>query len=461
VAEAPTDTPPATPDVNIPRRLFNLALPIIGLNVLNVLALAVDTAMLGRLPDAEIALTGLSFASQLIFLLMVAMMGLTVGTVAFVARAFGAGQKDRLVHILLQSSQLTIMVGVGVATLGNLAAPWLMRALGADDAAMDAGLAYLRPMLLGSVFYYLNILFGAVLRGVRNTRLPFWIALASNGLNVVLNYGFILGNYGMPALGIQGAALGTITSQAFAVVTMVVLLRRGVVDGLTLPLKPAPVDRELARDLFRIGSPAALDMLVLNASFLSIVGMLGRIDPLAVAAHGIGLRIQALAFVPGMSISQATGAMVGNALGAGDVDQARSVLRAAMVLCVAVMSVLAMLIIGAAEPIVALFDVDPASTLGGFSLTWMRLLGWCMPVVGVYIAIVGLLQGSGATRVSLRINTVATVLFQIPMSFILGFPLGLGAFGVWLAFPLSFAVKVVMGTAAYRKGDWAKLGARV
>lgn len=454
-------SPTPTDQRSISRRLLDLALPIIGLNVLNVLALAVDTAMLGRLPGAEVALTGMGFASQLIFLLMVAMMGLTVGTVAFVARAHGAGQRERVVHILRQSSQLTVLLGVAVAALGNLLGPALMRLLGADDPSMEAGLDYLRPMLLGSVFYYLNILYAAILRGVGNTRLAFWVALASNGLNVVLNYGLILGNYGMPALGIQGAAIGTVCSQLFAVVAIVSLLRQDAVEGVAVPLRPDRIDLPLARDLVRIGTPAAMDMLVLNASFLSIVGMLGRIDPLAVAAHGIGLRVQALAFVPGMSISQATGAMVGNALGASDVERARSVLRSAVVLCAAVMSLLAALIIGASQPIVGLFDVDPASALGGYTLTWINVLGWCMPLVGVYIAIVGLLQGAGATRTSLRINLLATLAFQIPASWALGFPLGLSAFGVWLGFPLAFVVKLALGAAAYRRGDWAKTGDRV
>ncbi len=451
-----TETSPS-----IHRRLLDLAAPIIGLNVLNVLALAVDTAMLGRVPDAEVALTGMGFASQLIFLLMVAMMGLTVGTVAFVARAHGAGESARVVHILRQSSQLTLLLGLAVGVLGNLVGPWLMLGLGADEVSLQAGLDYLRPMLLGSVFSYLNILLAAILRGVGNTRLPFVVALMSNALNVVLNYGLILGNWGLPALGIQGAAIGTVLSQGFAVVTLVSLLRRGAVDRVTVPLSPARLDTGLARDLVRIGTPAAMDMLVLNASFLSIVGMLGRIDPLAVAAHGVGLRVQALAFVPGMSISQATGALVGQALGAGDVARARAVLRAAVAQCTAVMTVLALALIAGAAPIIQLFDIDPTSALGDYSLTWMRLLGFCMPVVGTYIAMVGLFQGAGATRLSLRINIVATLIFQIPMSYVLGFPMGLSTFGVWLAFPLAFVVKSGMGLMAYRKESWAQVGARV
>ncbi len=443
---------------SIPRRLLDLALPVIGLNVLNVLALAVDTAMVGRTAGAEDALAGLGFATQLVFLLMVAMLGVTVGTVALVARAHGSGDAARVRHVLGQSTQLTVALGLLVATLGNAVAPLVLGAMGAADASLDAALDYLRPLLAGSAFYYLTILFGASLRGVGNTRLAFGVALASNLLNFCLNWCFILGNIGFPALGIGGAAIGTVASQVFSTVLLMGLVARGTVPGISVSLRPRAVDWALARTLVRIGAPAAADMVILNAGFLSIVGLLGRIDPAAVAAHGIGLRIQALAFVPGMSISQATGAMVGNALGADNLDEAKAVVRASLALCVAVMTTLAVLIVGADTAIIRLFDVDPASALGGFTADWMLLLGLMMPLAGIYITFVGMFQGAGATRLSLGINAVATLLVQIPLSWLLGFPLGLGAFGVWLAFPLSFVVKVVLGTVEWRRGAWARTG---
>jgi putative MATE family efflux protein len=320
---------------------------------------------------------------------------------------------------------------------------------------------YLRPLLGGTVFYYLTILYGGVFRGVGNTRLPFMIALAANALNVFLDYTLILGELGFPALGVQGAAIGTVVSYAFNVTVMVWLLRRGAVDKLHVPLTPRRLDGPLARQLFRIGFPAALDMTILNAAFLSIIGMLGRIDEAAVAAHGVGLRIQALAFVPGLGISQATGAMVGNALGEGDVAKAKQIGRASVFLCVAVMSTLALIIILAAPPIVSLFDIEAGTPLDGYAIEWMRLLGYCMPIAGVHIAFVGVLQGAGATRTSLAINVWSTVALQIPLSALLGFGFDLGAFGVWLAFPLSFVLRAGLGLGAFRRGHWARVGAEV
>lgn len=445
---------------SISARLVQLAWPVIGLNVLNVLALAVDTAMIGRTANAEAALTGLGFATQLVFLLMVLMMGLTVGTVAVSARAHGAGDGDRVRHVLTQSTQLTVLLGVGVAVVGNLLAPALIGLLGGSGDALQAGLAYLRPMLLGSTFYYLTILYGASLRSVGNTRLAFGVALLANLVNFGLNYTFILGNFGAPALGIQGAALGTVCSQLFSAGLLFTLIRRGAVAGIDVRLRPTRIDAPLARTLIRIGAPAAADMVILNASFLSIVGMLGRIDPVAVAAHGIGLRVQALAFVPGMSISQATGAMVGNALGAGRLDEARAVVRSSLVLCTVIMSTLAVLIVGFDDALIRLFDVPLDSDLAGYIRTWMRLLGVCMPLAGIYISFVGMFQGSGATRISLGINLWATLAVQIPASLLLGFPLGLATLGVWAGFPLGFVVKAALGAVHWRRGAWAATGAR-
>ncbi len=439
------------------RRLLQLALPVIGLNLLNVLALAVDTAMCGRLPESEVVLTGLGYATQLIFLLMVALMGLLVGTVSLVSRAHGADDRGRVEHLLAQASALTVGVALAVAVVGWFGAAPLMRLLGASGPSVEQGLAYLRPMLLGTVFSYLNILYAGIFRGVGNTRLPFLTGLLSNVLNVVLNYGLILGNYGLPALGAQGAALGTVISQACGLAVMVWLLGSGRIPALRLRLRGFRLDGGLARQLFRVGAPAALDMLILNASFLTVVGMLGTLDELAVGAHGVGLRIQALAFIPGLSVSQATGALVGMALGREDVAEARAVTRASLLLCTGILTSLAGLILLGVDGIIALFDVPPDSALFTLSRTWIRILGLGMPGVGVYLALVGLLRGAGATNAALRINAL-TVAVQIPLSYVLGFTLGFGVAGVWAGLPLSFLCKAVLGGVVYRRGHWAHVG---
>lgn len=452
---------PSSNSGSIERQLFSLALPIIGINVLAVLMLAVDSALCGRLPNSEQALEALGFAVQIVFLLMTAMLGLMVGTVALVARAYGGKALDRVNELLVQSTQLTVLVGIVVGLLGAVFAEHILRGIGAAPDVAALGAEYLRPLMLGTPFFYLGLLYAGVLRGVGNTRIPFLVAIGANVINAFLNYGLVLGNLGMPMLGVTGSAIGTVVAQAFNVVALVAVLRRGTIPGLTLSLRPRIIDRKLAKDLFRIGWPAAVDMLVLNAGFLTVIGMLGYIDQILVAAHGLGLRVQALAFVPGLGIAQATGALVGQALGAGDPERARAVTRASLKLCAAIMWLLALVLVLAAFSLVAIFDVKPGTPLETYSVEWMRLLGAAMLPAAINIAMVGMLQGAGATMTSLKINIWTTLLIQIPLAALLGFGLGLDELGIWLSFPLSFVAKAAGTYLAYREGKWAVTGMNV
>jgi Na+-driven multidrug efflux pump len=126
-----------------------------------------------------------------------------------------------------------------------------------------------------------------------------------------------------------------------------------------------------------------------------------------------------------------------------------------------VMTGLTICIIAFSDPLIAAFGVDPASDLGTYAAMWLRILGVGMPLAGIAISFGGLFQGAGATRVPLAINAAAHLLFQVPMSFVLGFPMGLGVWGVWAAFPMSFLIKDVAALWAYLRLPWDKTGATV
>ncbi len=441
-------------------QLFRMAVPVIGINVLSVLALVVDTAMCGRLQHAKVALTGLGYAVQLVFMLLFAMIGLTVGTVALIARAHGAGDSERANQALAQSTQLTILLAALVAVFGNLLSPFFLSLMGASAQSAEAAMAYLRPLLSGTVFYYLSILYGAAMRGVGQTRIPFYCALVANVLNFAFNYVLIFGHLGLPALGIAGSAIGTVLSQAINVTLLMLAIHRGVVPGLRLDLTWRPLHRGMARELFQVGIPSAVDMIILNAGFMSLMGLVAHLDEVAVAAQGVGLRIQSLAFVPGLAISQATAAMVGQALGAAQPDRARQVARASMVLCTLVLTCIGSIFIIFAHPLAQLFDVEAGSALEQHTVLWIRILGSGMFPCGIQIALNGLLSGAGATRTSLNINLVGTLFVQVPLAVLLGRALELGLLGVWIAFPIAYVVKAALSFWVFRRGNWAVTGLR-
>lgn len=454
--DALPDAPSAPPSAL--RELVRMSLPVIGLNLLNVTAVIVDAVMCGHLPNGEEALMALGFAGQILFLMVVIMMGITVGAVALVARAHGARARDRVQHLLQQSVQLTLILGVVAGALGVAATRPLLWMLGATPGVEDAAASFLTPLMGATVLGYLNILLGAVLRGVGNTRLALIVAVVLNVVNVLVNSVLIFGLGPVPSFGLPGAAYGTIFAQLVGVLLTVYLLRRGAEPALELRLTWAPLDKPLARELLRVGAPAALDMMIMNSALFVIVGLLGRAEPLAVAAHGIGMRLQSVAFVPGLSIAQATGALVGQSLGGGNILRVREVVRASAWLAAGILSALGVLIVVFSSPLIALFGAQPGTVLGDLTYQWMVLLALGMPLVGGHFAYVGLFQGSGATNTGLAINALTVFFFQIPLSLLLGPVLGWGPLGIWIAFPASYGMKLLLELVAYRRGRWAKVG---
>lgn len=440
------------------RHLVALAVPVMGLNLLTVLSMVVDTAMCGHLENADAALAGLGFASQLLMVMTVSVMGLTVGVIAIVSRSFGAGEYGRVNHTLAQSTTLVILVGVGIAVLGYATCQPLIRALGGEGDSLEQGVSYFRIFVLGSPAQFSMIALAGVLRGVGETRTAFLSALVANVVNIALNYCLILGRFGFPALGVEGAALGTVISQVVNVSLLVFAMRRGVVEGLILRAPPLRIDPRMVGAIIRVGWPAAADMVVFHASLLSIVAILGHIDSDAVAAHAIGMRLQSLAVVPGVGVAQATAAIVGQSLGAENVDRARLAMRASLILCTGILAVLGTAVVLAAHPVLQVFDVRSGSELEAYAIDWIRILGLSMPIFAVNIVLVGLFQGAGSPRTYLKVNVISNFFVQIPLSAVLAFPLGMGAVGAWIAFPASALFRIIILSQRYWTLRWAVTG---
>jgi Na+-driven multidrug efflux pump len=132
-----------------------------------------------------------------------------------------------------------------------------------------------------------------------------------------------------------------------------------------------------------------------------------------------------------------------------------------MALCLTIMVALALAIILAATPLVGIFDVEPDSAVGAYSIEWLRILGYAMPAAAINIALIGVLQGSGATRTSLRINMWSTLAIQVPVALVLGFGLGLDEQGVWWSFPIGFVAKAALNYVELKRERWAVTGVRI
>ena len=439
--------------MSVTARLLRLAIPIAGLHLLNALVLTVDVAVVGRIDGGQEALTALGFASELLFLLMVGAIGLGVGVVALISRAWGTKDALETAGLAQEAINITWLLGIAVAGLGNLLAVWALRILQADESTIEAALPYLRPMLAGAVLAYLNITLAAILRGAGNTVLAFGIALGVVGLNIALDIGLVLGRFGLPRMGVEGAAYASLIAQGAGVLTYLVATRLWEKSPLLLTALPR-FPTHTIRELWRVSRPAMLDLMILEIGFFGMVAMLGYIDQRAVAAHTVGMRIHTLAFLPGLALMEASATLVGGAIGVDDHRTVRRILLRNCRLCIGIQTVLAAVMLSMTGPLVATFGIAPESPSWSYTHDWIRILAAGMPITGAYLACLGTLQGLALTSTAFRINLLSSILVQLPLGFLLAFAFHLGAVGVWLAFPIAYVPRLLLSWWALRSGDF-------
>ncbi len=431
------------------REILNLAWPVIVADILQTLATTVDLIMVGRLGVADIAAVGMG--ANLVAILQIVMIGVTSGTLALVARAFGAHDRAQAEHFLHQSLVAGGLLSIPLVVVGVLFAPAIAAPFSPTPEVQGLTAGFISILFLSAPAQFVIFTSIAALRAAGDTRTPLVIGALENVINFCINYSLIFGNFGLPALGARGAAVGTSISYTVgAVLFLWLFARRRLRIGVRR-------ERPFAhwgtmRRVLRIGLPAATEQLVFQVGFLVWIGMVVAFGDDALAAHQIGIRIQSFVFLPGLGMSIAATALVGQSLGAGRPDLAELATREATKLGLLVMAGIAVFNFVFAD-LVALAFV-PAGPAHDLTVTFIRIHATSIPAVGVFFTLSGALRGAGDTRWPLYASLAGTYAVRLPLSAFLGYGLGLGIAGVWIGLPAEYYLRSVIVSRRFRGGAW-------
>lgn len=448
--------------VTIRRRVFALALPAVGEQLLNTIVGLTDVYLVGNLnPQVAVklgygsatALASTGLANQMVWLMTVLFMAFGIGSTALIARAYGANHQDEVQRILQQS----MLVGLGIGLLAMvltfvLARPFLL-ALGTADDVLPQSEQYL--FILAPAFIPAALVFigSACLRGVGDTRTPLYIMLGVNGLNVFVSWLLINGNLGFPALGVNGAALGTAIGRGSGGVLIIGLLLRGQ-SGLRLRLH-LRAEGTIINRIARIGIPSAGEMLVFHGALLVFTRLVNSIGTVAYAAHSVTINIESLSFLPGMGYAAAASTLVGQALGAHAPRQAEDYAYEALWQGGWMMSLAGLLMVGIPEQLLALFTNDPSVIAAG--VVPLRTAGLVQPALAVGFILSGGLRGAGDTSWPLYSRLITTWGVRLPLALILVGYAGFGLEGIWLAMCTDFTVQALLALWRFSSGRWQQI----
>jgi len=411
------------------RRVLGLAGPIIGENFLETLLGIIDTWLVAGL--GAVALAGVGSALQVMFLLIAALSALAVGNAVLVAQAVGARDLVRAGQLGRQSLIWSVIFSIPLA-LGGLAlsAP-LMSIFGLEPEVARVGTEYLQ-VTMGTVVVLVGLFIGGgVLRGAGDSRTPMLVTAFANVINVVLAYAMIYGHLGLPAMGAVGSAWATFIARGIALVLLIGALWQGR-NGVTIRGQGGWLpDLKVAKQVLKIGVPAALEQLLVSTAFLALGIVVAHLGTTVLAAHRVAFAALSLSFLPGIGFGIAATALVGQSIGARRIAEGAAAARVATQWAVIWMSAIAALLFIFAPQVLRLFSDDPAVIAAGAG--GLRVVALLQPFWAVLFVQSGALRGAGNTSFPLKVSGTG-IWVSVGLAALLITLFGGGLVTVWVAF---------------------------
>jgi putative MATE family efflux protein len=440
------------------RSIGDLAFPVVLANLLQATVGIVDIWMVSRLGTQATAAVGMS--RQLVVVVIISTAGVGIGTRTMVAQFTGAGRQDMVSRVVAQSIVVMLLLSVVVCTLGVLFGPTLLQLVGADAEITALGAPYIRLFFALCIVMIFNFMFNAMLQGAGDMKTPLAIMAFINVIHLFLNYVFIYGMGPFPAMGVTGAALGTMTARFVGA-----MLGLGVLFSGRFAVKLAwgtsfRPDWELIRRLLRIGIPVAIQNTVrtlANIGFLwvvtnSAVAGLGR--QANVAAYTVGLQSEAFSFMPAMALSIVATTLVGQAQGAGDSREAERRGWMTGLIGAAAMSTVGVVLFVFAPQIIALFNEAGDPLVAEAGIAYLRINAIVEPFLALSLVMRGALDGAGDTKPPLYYTIIAQWLVRLPLSYVVVIVLGVGVTGAWYALAISTVIQGVLTAYRFRSNKW-------
>jgi len=421
----------AHPPVKVRANILRLALPSIAANLMFSLVAMVQTKFVGSLGASAVAAVGAG--QRVFFALQAVLMAIGVGASALVARSWGEGQPNEASRIAASSLLLGSIAGSIIMLIGMSFSRQIAAMFGLDEYTSQLAarnIFWLSAFIIG---FAIDIILSSVLRAAGNAWTPLLFGISVNLINLPLLYSFIFGKFGAPRMGPAGAAFASGLSLTLCGAVLLFLWSR---QRLTIKFMMSDLWRpDRYRHLFHIGYPAAMEQLVMQGGFFLFLSLIGRFyGTEAFAAYNVGVNMLNTAMVMGTGFSIAGSTLVGQNLGAGDLDAAaRSGWRACL-MAVAAMTAVGLIVVFNA-PGLARFFLGTDQLAVRRATEFSYILAAMLPLLGVDMAIGGSLRGAGDTRFPLMTSFLGLV----------GMRCGLAATFTFLHLPVIWVYSSIIG----------------
>lgn len=429
------------------RTTLKLAVPVIAGQLGQVMMGIVDSLMVGRLGAAPLAAASLS--NSIFFLVLVVGIGVSQALTPLVAQSVGAKQPGNCGILLRQGLLVCFAAGLILAAI-TFGAAGLIPLLNQPEPVVPLAMVYLRIMGISIIPIMIFQAYRQYSEGLSIMWPAMILTLGANALNVVLNWIFIYGHLGFPAMGLKGAGFSTLgTRVVMAIILMAYVWKSRKYKTFYLPVFvfPFKLHWQKISAIIRIGVATGFQYFFEVGAFTGAAVLIGWMGASSLAAHQIALSAAAFSFMFAVGVSAAAAVRVGKAQGENNREGIRKAGFSALILSVLIMTVFAGLFVIFRFIIPRFFIADP----GVISLASSLLIIAALFQVsdGLQCVALGALRGMSDVKIPTIATFISYWIIGLPAGYVLAFPLGLKVWGIWIGLSLGLTVSALLLTTRF------------
>lgn len=425
--------------------LLSMAAPMMLSMLIQSLYNIVDSIFVSRLGTE--ALTAVSLVYPLQNIVLSFSVGIGVGINSVIARMLGEKKFQEADKAAATGMLLTLFHYILIAALGCAATRPFIRLFTSDPQTLTWACQYgyiVLGLCAGSLF---AVCFEKIFQAVGAMMMTMAALLIGCITNIILDPIFIFGYFGVPAMGVAGAAVATVIGQFFSLFAYILFyLRRDI--GVRIRLGGAGLDRKTVSQIYTVGIPSSLMLAIPSLMSGVLNSMLAAFSDVYVAVLGVYIKLQTFLYTPASGIIQAMRPIAGYNYGAGEYQRLREVVRYSMAMTAVIMLAGTLAAQLLPEQIFALFQTEGGEELTAPGVQTLRIVSLGFLVSSISVACSGLFEALGCGKKSLCITLLRQLVILVPLGFLLS--RFFGPAGIWACFPISEAVAALVSVRLYQ-----------
>ena len=431
------------------RQLASLAGPIFIETLLVMTLGAVDTFMLSRYSDNSVAAVGV--VNQLMNLVFLLFEVISLGTSILCSQYIGAGRRDKVVQVVGISLMFNLLSGVILSSCLYFFADDMLLLMGLRPDLMSEGLPYMKIVGGFAFFQAISLSLSASLRSADKAKYPMYVSVVVNILNIIGNYTLIFGKFGMPALGVEGAAISTSVCRFVSVVILFAVLFKKHIPSFPKELF-TPFPWVELKNLLKIGIPSAGEHFSYSLSQVVITYFINMISNQALATRSYVVNIVMFTYIFALSIAQGGAILIGHLVGMKKIKAAHAIGKRVMRLGVAMSVSLSLVTAIFGRHILGMLTTDPWIISTGATILWIEIIlenGRALNFFGV-----NSLRSAGDIYFPVLVGIVVMWGVQVVGSYVLGISLGWGLIAMWAVFALDENIRGFIFLRRWNSFKW-------